>query len=104
MTVDRARRMLIEAAEHLPDCQSEMREALTVAADTLTAAVALEAAAAMAGAGNAEVIKALTICGDENMEMPCWDRECPYRDHEDCQQSLARDALACILRLEEERK
>ena len=98
MTVDRARRMLIEAAEHLPDCQSEMREALEVAARVL-------ARMTEAQGDSLELIKkALLICGDENMEVPCWDRECPYRDSEDCQRDIARDALACILRLEEERK
>lgn len=96
MTVDRARRMLIEAAEHLPDCQSEMREALTVAARVLARMKEAE------GDSLDLIKKALLICGDG--DKPCEETECPYKGDENCQRDIARDALACILRLEEERK
>lgn len=93
MTEDRARRMLIEAAEHLPDCQSEMREALETAARVLARMTEKQ------GNSGDLIRRALLICGDG--DKPCEETECPYKGDENCQRDIARDALTRILRLEE---
>ena len=96
MTESEALEIIRAAAEHLPGCKQRMREALETAERVLARMTEAQ------GDSLDLIKKALLICGDG--DKPCEETECPYRGDENCQRNIARDALACILRLEEDRK